>query len=112
MIVISALKGAVISLVFIIPVWWLPVLLQRVIPGFWLAALAVLPVLFGGYAAASKSSRPLLTGMIAGLFAMSFVSNFALSTGELWLAPVVIIVGGAVGALGAQIAVSTGRAAT
>lgn len=109
---ISGLKGAVVTLVLVIPLWWLPILMQREIPIFWLAAMAVPPVLLGGYIAARKSQRPIMAGMFSGLVAMSFASIVTLSTEELWLAPIVILVGGALAALGARIAVSIGHVAT
>lgn len=112
MIAFSVLKGAVVSLVLVVPLWWLPILLQRAIPIYWLAAMAAPAVLIGGYVAARKSPRPIMTGVLSGLVVMSCVSTVALSTGELWLAPIVIFLGGVLAGLGAKIAVSAEHRST
>ncbi len=110
-IAISVLKGTAVALVVVIPLWWLPSFIQQGIPDFWLAVMTLPPVMLGGYVAARKALRPILTGLLTGLVVMSFIISFALTAGELWMVPIMLFCGGLVAVLGAYIAVLAGHAA-
>jgi hypothetical protein len=110
-IAISVLKGGVVALVAAVPLWWLPSFLQQGIPDFWLAVMTVPPVMLGGYVAARQASRPILTGVLTGLVVISLILTVALTTGELWVAPIMLFVGGVTAALGAYVAVVAGHTA-
>lgn len=106
----SVFKGAGVSLVVAIPLWWLPAFLQQDIAGFWLAVMTLPSIMLGGFVAARKALRPILAGMLTGLLVAFVIVTFALTTGELWTVPVLTICGGMVAALGAYIAVLAGQA--
>jgi hypothetical protein len=108
---ISVLKGAAVVLLIAIPLWWLPVFLQRAIPDFWLAAMTVPPVMLGGYVAARHAPRPILCGVLTGLVAMSLILTVSLTAEELWAVPIMILIGGIFAALGAHVAFSAGHTA-
>lgn len=110
MMAISVLKGALVALVVAVPLWWLPVFLQREIPDLWLAAMTVPPVMLGGYVAGRGASRALLAGMLTGLVAMAFILATSLTADELWAVPVMMVVGGVFAALGAYVAALAGHA--
>ena len=110
-ITISVLNGAAVALIVAVPLWWLPVLLQQVIPDIWLAAMTVPPVMLGGYVAARHARRPILCGVLTGLVAMSLILTVALTAEELWVVPIMILIGGIVSALGAYVAFLAGHTA-
>ena len=106
---ISLLKGVGVGLILQVPmIWWTPIFLQQVIPDFWLAVMTLLPVMLSGYVAARRTPRPILTGELAGLITMMFIIPV---TGEWWVIPIMIVVGGAFAGLGAYIAVWAEHAA-
>ena len=109
---ISVLKGTVAALVVAVPLWWLPIVLQQVIPDLWLAVMTVPPMVLGGYVAARQAPRPILAGVLTGLVAISLILTVALTPGELWAVPIMLFFGGMFAALGAYIAVWAGHAAT
>ena len=109
-IAISVLKGAGVAWVVALPLWWLPSFLQQHVPDLWLAVMTVPPVMLGGYVAARQAPRPILTGALTGLVAMSLILAVGLTTEELSVVPIMLFVGGVSAALGAYIAVSAGHA--
>ena len=92
--------------------WWLPSFLQQEIPDFWLAVMILPPVMLEGYVAARQTLRPLLSGALTGLIVMSLFLSVALTTGEMWVVPIMLMFGSLSAALGAYIAVLVGRGAT
>lgn len=109
-IAIQVLKGVGVALMVAIPLWWLPIFLQQMIPDFWLAVMTILPVMLGGYVAARRALRPILAGVLSGLISMLLISSMSVSTEELWVVPAMIFLGGASAALGAYVAIRAGHA--
>ena len=109
-IAIHALKGTGVALIVAAPLWWLPIFLQQVIPDFWLAVMTIPPVMLGGYVAARRAIRPVLTGGLSGLVSILLISSVSISTEELWVIPAMIFLGGASAALGAYVAIWAGHA--
>ncbi|MDR8394436.1 hypothetical protein NC796_25040 [Aliifodinibius sp. S!AR15-10] len=103
------IKGGTVALILVVPIWWLPIFLQQVIPDFWLAMMTVPPVILGSYIAARRTPRPILAGVLTGLVSALIIATVGLSTDELWVLPIIICFGGASGALGAYGAIRVGK---
>lgn len=109
-ITIRVLKGVCVALIVAAPLWWLPIFLQQVISDFWLAVMTMPPVMLGGYVAASRALRPILTGVLSGLVSMLLISSVSVSTEEVWVVPAMIFLGCVFAALGAYVAIWAGHA--
>lgn len=103
-------KGAAVAFLVALPLWWLPIFLMTPVPDLWLAGMLVPPIILGGYVAARQAPQPMTTGAVSGLAAMSLILAVGLAPGELWVVPLMLILGGVGATLGAYIAVLAGHA--